>query len=61
MQLVVAYNTQCRLKYARYVNGKNILKIFVVIGTAVAVAAVLVFYNMPERYARYDWLVRVWQ
>lgn len=56
LQLVVAYNSRYRLKYARYVKANNILKISVVAGAAIAVAALLVWYHMPERYSRYTCL-----
>ena len=56
IQLVVAYNTHYRLKYARYVKTKNILKMSVMIGTAILVAALFVMHKMPERYARCDCL-----
>lgn len=56
LQLVVAYNTQYRLKYARYVKSKNILKIAVLMGTGIAVSTLLIFIYMPERYGRCDCL-----
>ena len=57
LQLVVVYNTRYRLKYARYVKRNTILKMSVVIGTAIFVAALLIWYNMPERYSRCACLV----
>lgn len=59
-RLVVLFNTQYRLKYARYVKQRNIAKISVIIGTGVVIGAFLVLYNMPERYARYN-NCRYWQ
>lgn len=53
-RLVVLFNTQYRLKYARYVKQRNIAKISVVIGTGVVIGAVVFLYNMRERYARYN-------
>lgn len=53
---MVAYNTQYRLKYARYVKSKNILKIAVLMGTGIAVSTLLIFIYMPERYGRCDCL-----
>ena len=52
-RLVVAYNTHYRLRYARYVKGAVIKKITVTAGIGIAIAAMLVFYNVPDRYARY--------
>lgn len=52
-RLVVLYNTQYRLKYARYVKLRNIAKISVTIGTGIIIGAFLVMRNMQERYARY--------
>lgn len=60
VQLVIAYNTYYRLKYARYVKGRNLVKISAVIGGAISVAAILVLYNMPERYARCERSNRAW-
>eukprot|EP00904_Undaria_pinnatifida_P000027 jgi/Undpi1/10024/HiC_scaffold_28.g12478.m1 len=51
-RLVVAYNTRYRLKYAKYVKSPVIVKAAATIGAGLALAAVLVFYAMPERYSR---------
>lgn len=53
-RLVVLYNTQYRLKYARYVKKRNIVKMSVAIGTGIIIGAFLVLRNMRERYARYN-------
>ena len=55
-RLVVAYNTRYRLKYAKYVKSPVIVKTAATIGAGLALAAVLVFYAMPERYSRCDCL-----
>ena len=57
--MVVAYNTPYRLKYARYVKTKNILKMSVLIGAALLVAAWYVMYSMPERYSRCNFYTNV--
>lgn len=53
LKLVVAYNTKYRLKYARYVKDKNILKMSLVVDTGISITTLLIFIYMPERYGRY--------
>lgn len=52
LRLVIIYNTDYRLKYARFVKWKRMMKMWIASVVVVLVSGISFVVHMPERYSR---------